>query len=937
MHLAKRLKKVLFCLSAVIFSCITVFSATSQDAYAATTQNFSLNWYENGNWLEGVSEWTYDSVGIPGGRSKDFVWLKKISTDSNGNVTFQVYAGSWNNMKQYGFTWGSAYHISCNGSNFTVNPNTSQTWNAYDGTSGVWYNSASGSLTLEQGKSYTMRFYVLNIDGQTASEAYLTINVPVYYSDHTLTVNPAGGTWGYTSQPSTDDVVVSNNSLTMTASNITSDGYDITVRFNNASGITKVEIPTWSDKNSQDDIVWYQASVSGNTATLHIDVSKHKYDMGAYLSHLYVTRNGNRTCDATMSIPVPTTPYGSNYFPAPSTATRTFALRNYETKDIPVPTREGYEFTGWTLTGTPATWETDLAGTGPGKITMGKMNVTLTATWKQSKYTVHYDGNGATSGSMSDQSATYGQTFNLSKNQFSKSNYTFQGWNTKADGSGTSYRDQQSVTNLTSPGKTITLYAQWKPMNYTIIYKGNGNTGGSMSNQVVAYDSTVNLKKNAFTKSNYTFQGWNTRADGSGTSYRDQQSVKNLAQGGGTITLYAQWKPMNYTIVYNGNGATRGSMSDQVVAYDSTVNLKKNTYQKANYTFQGWNTRSDGKGTSYSDQQQVKNLTNGGGTITLYAQWKPMNYTIHFEGNGHTGGSMTDQVVTYDTTVTLKKNQFTKKNYTFEGWNTRSDGTGTSYKDQQQIKNLTSGGSTITLYAQWKPMKYTIHFEGNGNTGGSMKDQIMTIDKAEKLNKNQFTRKDSDFTKWNTRADGKGTSYTDQQTVKNLADGNETITLYAQWDDKPVLKTRPGGYVVGETVTIDQIISENSSATDREDGNISHKVIITQIRYNKTGQVVKNPTTFDTSVGQDCDVTYQVTDSYGHTVTKVDKITLLEPSYPDSGDDGEDPLIYSRFISKGYENTLESNSKWRLNSSYRSTLNNALNKAQQMWEAQLRD
>lgn len=911
----------------VLFSGIVFLTGQTQPVEAATETDWIM--------LESNTNGPY--------RTESFYRID--SYDANGNATISFKASGTALSWAYD-CWMADVQIIDNGSvKSTWYYPRSYAYRNFPAT--VWYTGTNTQTHTVSGftpGNHTIQWKDINVEPGYQSQAggKFNITVPEKIRDNTLTVNPAGGTWGYTSQPSTPDVYASTDNWDVVISNITSDGYDINLTFKssfNLSGVTGVQFPTWSNKNEQDDIQWYDAQFSGRTATYHVDVSKHKYDMGDYTTHVYLWRNGTREGCGGLNgqIKLPTTPYGSNYFPAPSTATRTFALRNYETKDIPVPTREGYEFTGWTLTGVPNAWVTDTAGTGPAQIIMGKMNVTLTATWKQSKYTVHYDGNGATSGSMSDQSATYGQTFNLSKNQFSKSNYTFQGWNTKADGSGTSYRDQQSVTNLTSPGKTITLYAQWKPMNYTIIYKGNGNTGGSMSNQVVAYDSTVNLKKNAFTKSNYTFQGWNTRADGSGTSYRDQQSVKNLAQGGGTITLYAQWKPMNYTIVYNGNGATRGSMSDQVVAYDSTVNLKKNTYQKANYTFQGWNTRSDGKGTSYTDQQQVKNLTNGGGTITLYAQWKPMNYTIHFEGNGHTGGSMTDQIVTYDTTVTLKKNQFTKKNYTFEGWNTRSDGTGTSYKDQQQIKNLTSGGSTINLYAQWKPMKYTVHFEGNGNTGGSMKDQILTIDKAEKLNKNQFTRKDSDFTKWNTRADGKGTSYTDQQTVKNLADGNETITLYAQWDDKPVLKTRETYYMKGTSLPINKVISENSKATDREDGEISNRITITKVRYDSTGRVVNNPTELDTSKKDDILVTYQVTDSYGHVVTKTDYVHIKTVDPEDPGDDGEDPLIYSRFISKGYEDTLETNSKWRLNSSYRSTLNNALNKAQQMWEAQLRD
>ena len=77
-------------------------------------------------------------------------------------------------------------------------------------------------------------------------------------------------------------------------------------------------------------------------------------------------------------------------------------------------------------------------------------------------YSIAYNGNGATSGSMSNSSHKYGIAKNLTANGFEKTSYKFTGWNTKADGSGTSYSDGQSITNLSNEnGATITLYAQW--------------------------------------------------------------------------------------------------------------------------------------------------------------------------------------------------------------------------------------------------------------------------------------------------------------------------------------------------------------------------------------------------------------------------------------------------------------------------------------------
>ena len=100
----------------------------------------------------------------------------------------------------------------------------------------------------------------------------------------------------------------------------------------------------------------------------------------------------------------------------------------------------------------------------------------LIAVWEKNinnpekeEYTVKFDSNGGT-GTMSDQTFTMNVAQNLTANTFTRTGYTFAGWNTKADGTGTSYKDSQSVTNLTTANNgTVTLYAQWKGTN--VAYK----------------------------------------------------------------------------------------------------------------------------------------------------------------------------------------------------------------------------------------------------------------------------------------------------------------------------------------------------------------------------------------------------------------------------------------------------------------------------------
>ncbi|MBR0490810.1 MAG: BspA family leucine-rich repeat surface protein [Clostridia bacterium] len=91
-------------------------------------------------------------------------------------------------------------------------------------------------------------------------------------------------------------------------------------------------------------------------------------------------------------------------------------------------------------------------------------------------------------------------------------------------------------------------------------------------------------------------------------------------------TITALWSANKYTIHFNANGG-KGTMADQVFAYDEIKNLSANAYTRAGYRFAGWNTSENGSGTSYTDAQSLRNITDvDGQTINLYAQWAQNNY-----------------------------------------------------------------------------------------------------------------------------------------------------------------------------------------------------------------------------------------------------------------------------------------------------------------------
>ena len=477
-------------------------------------------------------------------------------------------------------------------------------------------------------------------------------------------------------------------------------------------------------------------------------------------------------------------------------------------------TKTGYTFTGWNT-------QSDGGGTtytdGQNVVNLTSVEgetVTLFAQWRANTYTIHFDGNTADGGDTASQSMTYDTAVNLTANGYTKTGYTFTGWNTQPDGGGTSYTDGQNVTNLTSvDGETFTLFAQWRANSYTIQFDGNTADGGSTPEQAMTYDQAASLTTNGYTKTGYTFMNWNTQRDGGGTAYTDGQNVSNLSsKEGDSVTLYAQWRANSYTIQYDGNNADGGDMANQSMTYDQAANLTANSYTKTGYTFTGWNAQPDGGGTSYTDGQNVTNLTSvDGETFTLFAQWRANSYTIQFDGNTADGGSTPEQTMTYDQAASLTANGYTKTGYTFSGWNTQPDGGGTTYTDGQNVTNLTSKeGDKVTLFAQWRANSYTIQFDGNTADGGSTPEQAMTYDQAASLTTNGYTKTGYTFMNWNTQRDGGGTAYTDGQNVSNLSSKEgDSVTLYAQWRANSYTiqydgNNADGGDMANQSMTYDQ-------------------------------------------------------------------------------------------------------------------------------------
>jgi uncharacterized repeat protein (TIGR02543 family) len=434
-------------------------------------------------------------------------------------------------------------------------------------------------------------------------------------------------------------------------------------------------------------------------------------------------------------------------------------------------------------------------------------NKTLYAKWLPvPTYTVVYDGNTNTSGDApTDSSSPYtdGSIVTVLGNSgtLARTGYTFDGWNTAADGSGTSY----APTSTFSVNSNTTLYAQWIPvLTYTITYNGNTNTSGTAltdGSSPYTDGSIVTILGNTgspvLAKTGYQFGGWNNAADGTGINYVGGDTFAINAN----TNLYANWIIGGVRIIYNaGTGGTGTAPSRSGTYYTafSTVDVVDNTGSFTNssgYTFGGWNTAANGSGISYPAGSEY--TMPGAGTVILYAQWMDPTiiYTVTYNaGTGGSGNVPADTlyytaytaITVFGNTGSLTNSDPTK---TFYGWNSAANGTGISYPVGSTFNII---ANTI-LYAQWvnATPQYIVTYDANGSTGGSVPAEptaYPTDVNVFILGQNTLVKSGYSFLGWNSSPTGAGSVYAPGYTFTS-----KTVTLYAQWALGSPVKNCGGG------------------------------------------------------------------------------------------------------------------------------------------------
>ena len=428
------------------------------------------------------------------------------------------------------------------------------------------------------------------------------------------------------------------------------------------------------------------------------------------------------------------------------------------------PTKDGNVFGGWFTSTDGGATLSDTAFDFSSPITSP---LALYAKWTLETYFVTFNANGG-EGTMGKQTFTYGVEQTLSENTFSRGNdYIFNGWNTAADGSGTTYSNGQKLTLTAS----LTLYAQWKvrPANMkTVTFNSMG--GSAVDVAMVEENKPVTKPANP-TKDGYDFTGWFTSTDGgatlSDTPFNFETAITT------DLTLYAGWKIKTYTVTFvTGEGAT--TVSPQSLEYNGTAQ-RPDAPAKTGYTFEGWFVSTD-EGATLSDME-FDFATKITASVKLYAKWKIETYKVTFmDGSGILNTVNAD----YGTTV-AEPTKPEKAKATFENW----------YADSAFAKLFDFTKPIVgetKVYARWQ---YTVTYEVNG---GSYIAAVIVKDGEELNRPTNPTKEGLTFNGWYSDAEF---TVAFDFTKAVTAD----VTAYAQWLAAVTFDAKNGSTVTTRKVT----------------------------------------------------------------------------------------------------------------------------------------
>lgn len=419
-----------------------------------------------------------------------------------------------------------------------------------------------------------------------------------------------------------------------------------------------------------------------------------------YVTTLPATAYGNKVFYAHIAaVPVYTVTFDKNY--TGSTPVIVNVIQGATVNAIDTPSRVGYEFIGWYNNGSEWSFATAIDD-----------DTVLTASWNRITYNIQYKW-GSSDVAVDNAYKTYNvDAADITLPEPAKTHYTFDGWFTSSNltGNAVTVIGKSFIQGLTSAPLSgvvnVTLYAKYTPDNYSVTFNANkpttsGAVTGMPTASSIAYGELI-VEPNAPRLNGYTFGGWYTT---SACREADAWDFDNDTVGGVT-ELYAKWDIITRNVTYvldNGTNAQGNPTAVDVNSGTATLGNALKDY----YTFGGWYSNS-----SFAESSKVTTLSFAtlDGDITLYAKFTAIQYTVAYsmDGGSNPTSNPTAYVVT-DGEVTLA--DATKDYYTFDGWYTDS-----AMSQNKKITKVTSAyfntssASTLTLYAKFVKIEYTVNY-----------------------------------------------------------------------------------------------------------------------------------------------------------------------------------------------------------------------------------
>ena len=730
-----------------------------------------------------------------------------------------------------------------------------------------WYDKPSGGEK------------VYNIDGSCVDGTYWKDRKYQYEGDLTVYAHwTANDGTIYTVNHYTQDLGASTYSLNSTESR---------------TGITGATVDISGLKKTIEGFTYSKAQVNGKDVTSTTVLAD-----GSRVINLYYTRNSyNVVLNKGTGI---SSVSGAGAYEYGASVTINAALS------------KGYKWSKWTGTHNTSTEKYTFK--------MPADNVTDKANATPIVYMVKYDGNNATEGSMASSRHTYNVEQSLTANEYTKAGYTFEGWNTKADGTGTSYTDQQKVKNLSSKdGATIILYAQWTPDDGTIYtvhhyLKDLGSATYTLhetEEKNGTTDATIILADERKDYTGFTYE--KGQVDGA-----DVTETTILPDGSRVIDLYYNRNTYNLTLD-KGEGIDSVSGAGNY-EYGTIVTI--DAIVSEDYTWNSWTGTNNTEQKNYTftmpaeDVQETANATRN----------KPIDYSISYDLNGGTLEHENPSIYNVET-PSFTLNNPTKTGYEFTGW-TGSNGV------TPQVTVTVSQGTTgdLNYKANWMPITYVIHFDGNGATSGETPDVTGTYDEEFTFPENGFVKEtergDSTFIGWSTDPDSTDPEYKPGDLEKNLTDiKDNVINIFAIWDDCPDIEAEDLFFTLVEaqngSIDEDKLLSY-ARAFDKEDGEIA------------AGEDAEKGTSFTVMNYMEEDFTgfehegsvtetYQVIDSVGNQYQKQITVYVVDTAAKEIKPVGTTRFINEKYFGKSAEQGgLANDSIWRTDPDYNNTLKQAL-------------